>query len=268
MHRLGANTAKKPDAGAVAKGDILTMTPLEVNSRYIWSRSNEVESFAKTLGKVNGKVTIHGNDIPMLEKLLREVPDAALNPNVDIILPAGTLTDPTSKGLKEFIYNQKQQLSNKLVIRNKKLVEDFGETHMLTQDQIAGMTNIRSRFLDGHHKENPAGGWADEDMLAMDTYRKQFADRIGRQVDEVPDIWQVPQHVRAIYKTSPTKGQPRTSGIEGTELDNFITENMVTIKTHQRVYQDDLTRASEMVLGERLIRTVMPNITTTSAMVQ
>jgi len=262
--QLGNNAAKNASADSAANGDILTMSPLEVNARYIWSRSDEVESFATKLENPNTQIVVHGNDIPMLEKLLREVPDAATNPRVEIIIPDGTFIGPKEKGLKEYLFHQKVALSNELLERNAKLTADFKDMHTLTQEQIAAITNVRTRFLSGHLNDTPVGSYADTDMFAMDTYRAEFAKRIGKRVDEVPDVWKIPQHIRTVYKGEPKKA----GGIVGEELDNFITENMTTIKAHQRVYQGDLDRASSMalvgVLGEeaRTILGAAPVITT------
>jgi hypothetical protein len=252
----GNITGKYANAETASTGDIMNMSPRKVEARYAWSRSSELDNFAK------GPVTIHGNDIPMLEKLLREVPDAATNPNVKFILPENVIGDPKQMGLQEFVFGQKKLLANAMDAKNIAA----GKV-ILTQEQIAKNVNIRSRFLSGEQRTTPGGGEHPDDMLAIDAYTKETADKLGVEVvdgkiqigtsqEGGKSLHEIPQTVRAIYD-----GNPRKAGLNEVEVNNFVTENMVNIRLEQKAYVAGNNNASSGYLGAE-IWNALPEITT------
>ena len=255
------NTGKSASESTVGVGDIMNLTPREIEARYIWSRNSQLDDFSA------GPVTIHGNDIPMLEKLLREVPDAATNPNVKIILSEDAVGDPAIMGLQKYVFDQKIALANKLLEKNNKLIASRKESQLLNQAQIAKIVNVRDRVLSGELKTTPEGNFHQDDMLALDAYTAETAERLGAEVvdnkiqlgpsaEGGKEIWELPQTVRAVYD-----GARREGDLAVNEITNFVTENMVVIKEHQAVYQLGTNNAASYVLGTDIMA-ALPEITT------
>jgi len=264
------NTGKHANADTVTSGDIMrlkpdgtrAMSPREIEARYIWSRSEQLESFR------NGPIVIHGNDIPMLEKLLRERPGPIsglvdrVDSEVKFILPENAVGDPRVMGLQEYIFKQKINLAHQMDAGNIAA----GKV-ILTQEQIAKNVNIRNRVLSGEQRTTPTGDYHQDDMLALDAYTAETAENLGVEVignkiqigpskQGGKELWEIPQTVRSIYGSTRRK---RTVGAR--DIDNFVTENMVVIKEHQVAYQASADIAAGYVLGADIMA-ALPLITT------
>ena len=251
------NTGKAANSDTASVGDIMNLSPRTIEARYAWSRSSELTNFA------DGPVTIHGNDIPMLEKLLREVPDAATDPNVKFILAKNAVGDPKQMGLQSYIFKQKIALADQMDAKNIAA----GKV-ILTQEQMAKNVNIRSRVLSGETKATPGNDMLDpDDMLAIDAYTRETAEKLGVEVvdgkiqigtsqEGGKSLHEIPQTVRAVYD-----GKPRKAGLSEDEINNFVTENMVNIRLQQKVYVAATDNAASSYLGTKIWDS-LPNITT------
>lgn len=231
----GSVTAK---LGKQKPWNILVSDPLEANARYIWA--SKLKPFKPTAEK---PLTVHVNDIPLMEKVMRDVPSADL-PNVKFVgLDEG---ERIGASLQEFIGAKKIQISNKLLaIKGEAPIAGAAKSKTsLVQDEIAAMVNVKSSLLSGEVLRDPVNTFHLDDILAIQSHAEQYTKKLveqgARKAAAGPiDIWKVPQHIKLTYDTKPFRG-----------VNNHVVENMAIIKEQQKLYQEGTSRASAAILGK------------------
>lgn len=229
LFNLHANTGKKLKLAKPVIWNPLKTDVFEANARYIWaSRLDKFEPTAKAPLKIDV------NDIPLMEKVWK---DTVNNPDslrhVEFTgLDANEFVDAAN--LLDFIGTKKVELANKL-LRIQGVTKN--------QDEIAAIVNVKSKFLAGEVTAPSVGQFAAKDILAMqdhaETYTRKLIDQgARREADGVVDIWNIPQHLKLTYDTTPFAG-----------INNHVVENMTIIKEQQKLYQEGTSRASASVLG-------------------
>jgi predicted XRE-type DNA-binding protein len=221
------NTGKRTlIPGASKPWNILQADALEANARYIWA--SKLPKFEPTAAK---PLTVHVNDIPLMEKVMLELADT---PAMEHVKFAGLAKNEfVGRSLQDFLGKRKVALANKML-----------ENKVLKQDEIAAIVNVKSSFLSGEVVRDSVSEYSLKDLLAMqdhaETYTKDLiAKGARREAEGVVDIWNIPQHVNLTYDTTPFK-----------TLNNFTTENMVIIKEQQKLYQEGTARAAAKILGD------------------
>ena len=228
---------------AAAKGkkgkawNILKVNPLEANARYIWAAALDLKGMLAKKGVSALHVDV--NDIPLMEKVMLEFGDSPEIANIKFL----NLRDDEILGtsLKEFIGNKKVELANKLL---RQVAEEGAEVAPKHQEEIAAIVNVKNSFLNGDLVRDPVGGYSLKDILALQDHAEELTAKLvaqgARKAEAgVVDIWNVPQHIKMTYDTTPFKG-----------INNFVLDNMVIIKEQQKLYQQGTSRASASVLGE------------------
>lgn len=223
----------------------LEKTVLETNARHIWAQ--ELPKLDVLAAKQKSKIIeVHANDVPMLEKLLRDIPDAMNDPRVRIVGQDGTQPLAEGVGLRKFIENQKLFLANKLH-DNSVALSTSNKGPLLKQEEIAAMVNVKTSLLSGEVRINAANDLlAESDIFAMQSYTSEYANLLkaqGMRAEKADalKIWNVPQNVRMLYDTN--KYVPDS-------MPNHTTTNMAIIKEQQKLYQEGLDKASRYVLGD------------------
>lgn len=215
-----------------AKWNILRANPFEAQARYIWA--SKLPKFEPT---AKNPLVVDVNDIPLMEKVLLEVTDPEALANVKFTGLAKE--ESMGSNLRDFIGDKKVALSNRLLA-----IKGETELGLHNQDEIAAIVNVKSSLLNGEVLRDATENYNLADMLAMqshaETYTKQLVDQGSRKAsDGAVDIWNVPQHVKLTYDTTPFRG-----------INNFVVENMAIIKEQQKLYQEGTSRASASILGE------------------
>lgn len=223
LGKIGAN-GKPAKAWNIFKAD-----PLEVNARYILA--SKLKPFKSS---VETPLTVNVNDIPFMEKVLKDI----TNPDELATVKFTGLADGEAMGssLFEFIGNKKIDIANKML-------EEVGSETTLHQEQIAAIVNVKSSLLSGVVKRSATSTYAPSDILAMQDHAAKYTEQMVKQGSRFPadgpvDIWNVPQHVKIVYNTD---------GLQG--INNFVAENMNIIKTNQKIYAEASDRASAVALG-------------------
>lgn len=215
--------------------DVLENTVLTNNARYIWA--SELPHF-NTL--VKGKIIeVSANDIPILEKLYRDIPDSLRDPRVKIVNQDPSQPIAEGIGIRKFIENQK------IFLANRAHDDSLLSINPLNQEQIAANMNVRVSMLSGEVGKDMTNFVPDSDLFAMQSYTDDYAQLLianGMRESKALDIkiWNVPQHIRSVYDTT-------TLVERGTN--NAVIENMVIIAEQQNVYQAGLNNASLFALG-------------------
>lgn len=214
--------------------NILLEDNLKTNARYAWAAN-----LPRLTPTAKNPFTVHVNDIPLMEKVLTEV----VGEDLAHVRFAG-LKEGESLGanLQTFLGDKKLELANKLLkIR--------GETGALkVQDEIAAIVNVRSTLLSGEVLHSPTSPYHLNDMLALQSYAESYTKMLinqgaRKESDGLINLWKIPQHIKMTYDAAPFKG-----------INNFVVENMATIKAQQKLYTEGVERSAAFVLGDDLVR--------------
>lgn len=192
-----------------------TKNHLEAEARYIW---------ADKTAELKLGMTIHENDIPLLEK--------AFDKNFldfDMVLENG----------QKVSLDSTQELFEHLRGTKEKLVTQLQMAKKFTNEEIAKITNTRLAFVEGEHSSDLAA-----DLLARQTAQKEYTQRL---IDKglwdaskgEKDISLLPTHFKISYDTSALAG-----------VDNNVIDAMSYIKTKQKVIQQDVDRVVAKHAGE------------------
>lgn len=205
---------------------------LETNARYMWAQN--LDTFKATAKE---PLKVHVEDIPLMEKVLADIPEE----NLRFVEFAGMKEgESIGASLHNFLGDKKIELANKLLGPNAAAVR--------TQDEIAALVNVKSSLLNGEVLKDSVSTYAPKDIFALQDYAEQYTNVLiangSRRAEQgVVDIFNVPQHVRLTYDTTPFKG-----------INNHVVENMAIIKEQQKLYQEATSRASASVLGKDYFR--------------
>jgi len=239
--------------------DALKSNPLEAQARLLWA--GELRNFRTN-------IPIDEYDTALLERLYVQ-----FNPEHTIALRnGGTYTAPTQEDLLYFLRDKKLEVVNKLqeatasglvgadaervverlnaILANPEIPEatkvstakmrDIYKLRaaMLTQDEIASMVNVKPRYLSGIEDSNLTN-----DIFALQSYSEKYTkdlvDSGARRADAgIVNVALVPQHIKMSYDATPFVK------LHGNEVDNIV-----RIKQIQKLYTDDMDRASAVVLG-------------------
>jgi hypothetical protein len=218
--------------------NILRSDPFESQARYIWA--SKLKPFAPT---VNKPLTVHVNDIPLMEKVMLELGD---DPAAMVNVKFAGLDEGEFIGdsIQEFIGARKVIVANKLLNIRGEVAAAEGAKRTLIQDEIAAMVNVKSSFLNGEVVRDAVNNYHLDDILALQSHAEAYTGKLVQQgtrkaTDGVVDIWAIPQTVKMTYDTKPFAN-----------LNNHVVENMAIIKTQQKLYQEGTSRASAAVLGK------------------
>lgn len=233
------NVGKKPKLARPITHSTVKAGVLETNARYIWA--DRLEQFTPSASKPY-KVDV--NDLPLLEKMYLDTID-----NADALAHVeftGLRADEfVGENLFEFVAAKKIEVANKLLGR---------KTNPVVQDEIAAMVNVKSSLLSGAVKESPVNTFHADDIFAMQDhtarYTQKLVDQGSRHKSEgLVDLWTQPQHIKMTYDTTPFN-----------DVNNFVLENMVTIKAQQKLYQEGTARASAQTGSLREFYDQLPEI--------
>lgn len=223
---MGKNAAKSK-----ATWDITKSTPLEANARHIWAQ--ELAPFTPS---AKNPIFIDVNDIPMMEKILRDTENLADDVMQHVtFVEAGKKIDLT-ESLFDTLATKKIEIANKLLVTKSKTPYN--------QEEIAAMVNVKSSALSGELVADGVTEYSKKDFLAMQDHAEEYTKRLVAQgvrksTDEPVKIWDVPQTIKMSYNTKPFEG-----------IDNHMIEGMTVIKEQQKLYQEANARASANALGK------------------
>ncbi|RKZ66089.1 MAG: hypothetical protein DRQ44_07210, partial [Gammaproteobacteria bacterium] len=225
--------------------NIVRASTLEANARYLWAA--KLPTFKPTAIK---PITVHVDDIPLMEKVLADVQPEALKNITFVGLKEGEM-DVLSAGLQRFLGERKVQIANRLLnIRGESAIRAGGPLKKpLVQEEIAAIVNVKSKMLDGVLKVDATNPYHLDDMLAMQSHtqdytKKLIAQGVREEKDGLVELYKVPQHIKLTYDL---KAASSTNPLAG--VNNFVVENMVIIKEQQRLYQEGTSRAVASAVG-------------------
>lgn len=234
-YNIGAKAGEKGKSWNPLKADVIT-----TNARYLWAQ--KLEKFNPT---ANSQITVHVNDIPLMEKVLLEVPPEQMQfvKFTGLDAKAG---EEIGSDLLGFIGRRKIQLANKMLVKELKKTPDdvLKEGSKATQVEIAAKVNVKSSLLNGELSPSTVSEYAAKDVLAMQdhaaVYTQKLVDAgVRTEAQGLVSLTARPQHMRMDYDAAPFKG-----------INNFVAENMVRIKEQQKLYQDGTSRAAAGILGK------------------
>lgn len=244
---LKANLVKADGQGKFKKTehwDTLKASPLEQQARYMWA--SKLEKFKPTAA---APLTVHINDFALMEKVVRDVAQEDLQ-HVRFL---GTKSKGAPAGLEanlmDFLGQRKIDMAMDMLYAGK----------LKTQEEIAAVLNVRPSFLSGEQFASPVGQFSPDDIMALQSYSRDYTDKLIRQGDwearkGVVDVWNVPSTLRLTYDAAP-EGTTPLAGIT-----NFVAENMVIIKAQQQLYQEGVDRGVAVALGNKVMD-ALPEIT-------
>lgn len=222
----------------------------ELDARYEWAKF--IDPLLPRI--VKGKsLAIHQDDIPLLEKLYLENPDALNLGGIKIVgqdVFSGKRVDLTElakgTGLQEFIGQRKVFEANRLARGEKNAAGKVVQTYK--QEQIASMVNMRNDALSGVLDNAPVNTFSDRDLFARNSYAEDYTALLKKSGALKEDaatvsLTEVPQHVRMVTDAT---------DLNLARMDNNDIRAMDYIKGQQKVYTDGLNiaAASPNVLGK------------------
>ena len=231
--------------------NIATTSALEADARYIWAAG--LPKFAPTPSKL---LTVHVDDIPLMEKVLTDLGDDAL---MNVRFAGLKDGEVIANSLEEFIGIRKIALANARLriageadTAGKSILETVKGTvkaKPLVQDEIASIVNVKSSLLSGDVVKSPTTTYHATDVFARQANAEAYTQKLIDQGSWKKELGlvrmhDVPQHVKLAYNLKLAQGEGSLRGIN-----NFVVENMMIIKEQQKLYQMGLGRASGSALG-------------------
>jgi len=243
----------KPKKGSAARAWTSTRaTAIETQARLAW-----VSKLPRFAPSIKNPITIHVDDIPMMEKLLFDLGDEGLAKAGEAVRFAGLKSgegEILGSNLLDFIVNKKLEIAFKLVKSKGEGVTRLKDgvpvpiKKPLKQDEIAAIVNVRSSMLNGEVVR--ANGSAEfRDVFALQSYADDYTEFMikngtFKEGTARVDIWNVPQHVKLVYNLKKASQKAPLKGIN-----NFVVENMVIIQEQQKLY----TAATSIAAREALL---------------
>lgn len=229
------NLGKTSKLGLAKAWNVLKADPLEAQARYIWATN-----LPKFTPSAKSPLTIHVDDIPLMEKLALDVTDPIAFSHVKFKGLADTEAAPTVGSIQDFLGDRKIALANRLL--------DPEAAAFRTQEEIASMVNVKNSLLSGDVVKNSTSAYHPSDIYAMQDHAEKYTAKLVEQglrkeKEGIVKIWNIPQHVQLTYDATPFAG-----------INNFVVENMAIIKQQQKLYQEGTSRASAAVLKEDYAR--------------
>lgn len=220
-HNLKADVTKNPPF------NIFQADALKAQARYIW-----VNKLPKLEVSADKPFRVHMNDIPMLEKVARDLGDDPIA--LSHIKFEGQGPKLTTGSIHDFVAAKKYEVALKLAKRQA----------APTQDEIAAIVNVKSASLTQHAAASGANKFAKEDIYALQDHMEKYtAEQIKKGLwkedDGLIELWRKPQHIKMTYEMSAFKG-----------IDNNLIEQVALIKSQQKLYQESTAKASAGVLGK------------------
>ncbi|GAG86842.1 unnamed protein product, partial [marine sediment metagenome] len=160
------------------------------------------------------------------------------------------------RNLEEFIGDRKVAIATRFAARKGEGVINTRTgkplKNSLSQEEIAAIVNVKSKFLGGELKVSAGSKYHTDDIFAYQSYTQDYNKLLDakdiRSINKEPvQIWNVPQNLKFTYDNNILKRVDRKTGKAtspqsapllgdlGTSQ-NFVTENMVILKEQQSVY--------------------------------
>ena len=211
---------------------------IATNARYIWAQS--LPAFKPTALK---PLSISTKDIPLMEKVLKDIPEADYQYVKFTDLAAGEVSPTTFTGLHDLVGTEKIQLANDLLTRT------VGKTKLkgnYNQEEIAAIANVKNSMLSGQVLQSNGTKFDSKDLFAMQDHAATYTAMLRKNGEKIPegkvvDIWHVPQNVKLVYNVKPYMHKGA--------INNFVIENMATIKAQQQLYQEGSRKMSDLALS-------------------
>lgn len=224
-YNVGAKAGAKGTAWDIYKAD-----NIETNARYIWAQN--LAPFKPT---AKSPVTVHVNDLPLMEKVLRDVAPEDMQFVKFTGLDAKTGEEIGSDFL-QYLGRKKVEVANKMLATKSKIP--------LKQEEIAARVNVKNSMLSGEMAAEAVGEYAAKDILAMQDHAATYTQQLIKaglrsERDGIVPIWNTPQHMKLTYNNAPFAG-----------LDNHVAEAMVIMKEQQKLYQLGADNAFASILGK------------------
>jgi hypothetical protein len=187
----------------------------EAEARYIW---------ADKTAKLKDGMTIHENDLPLLEKALGEKLTS-----INVKTASGDLVP----------MNSSMEIFEQLRASKDAVIAQLSEKTKLTTAEIAKIANVKVSYVEGSHSANLV-----EDILArQDAAKKYTQAKIDKGLwsadKEIIDISTKPAHFKISYDTTPLKG-----------MDGNVLKGMERIKATQKIYQQGVDNVFADQAGE------------------
>jgi len=204
----------------------LLWDPLSKASKLSWRDAELRYIWADQLTKLPENALIHGNDIPLLERFLKDG-------NVDLRIQVGKteFKPSTPQELREFIISRKDALSNDLMLKRIDKLDPESDSIETITAAIGKTLNMRVNWLEGTREVvDPSKGYFAWQTLGEETAALRKAK--GLTPIDTPSYYQ-PQLAKINYKI-PDPLNPNAS--------SFVTDAMVHIKQQQKLFQEQADR--------------------------
>jgi len=224
--------------------NIMKATALETNARYGW-----VSKLPKFTPNEKAPLVVDINDIPMLEKVVRDVTDPDMLEHVRLAGVEGKSAVAITGDLTDLVIAQKLKVANELLKQTGGALK--------TQEEIAAIVNMRSSALSGILVRDPIREINSADAFALQHHAEQYTRKLVAQGDwdeakGLVDIHNVPHTLKLTYNLTPTGRLP----FQG--INNFVVENMVIIKQQQKLYQEGVDKAVSTALPKGIYDQLEP----------
>ena len=202
--------------------DATEVSHFEAEARTIWATATDVFGAALEKGK---KITIGGNDIPLLEKAYLQ----GLLPEIAVTHRGKTslISFNTAEEFKQYVADTKLQMFDRLVTKQK-----------LDAAEAAKIVNVSEEFIAGGLQR----GAVEDSMFAFQTQKSKWEASFaaeGRR-PEAGEFWDHPTWGKVIKDTS---------GVEGT--DGNVVYGLTAIAEKKKLYEEGAERAVAPIFGER-----------------
>lgn len=225
------NTKELWDAGVLTGKTSHTLA----EARYIWAD--------KVLPFIKDDTVIHANDIPLLERVRKDLA-AGTSVRYKISYPDGSVgTGLTGQALEKHLASTKIDLANNLlesmVFRGSVPVEHGTEA-------IAKIVNVKQSFLEGTRGDP-----------LVDLYAKQAADKahhatlvakgLRSDAEDIADTAFLPKYAKMAYENKSLM-----------DMDGNVIDGMIWIKQQQKLYQDSADRVFAKNAGADIDSAALP----------
>jgi hypothetical protein len=223
----GFTTAKLWDP--LAKNTKLSWREAEL--RHIWA--NEAKSLPENL-------TIHANDIPLLERMLKDNRlDFKIVPNEKV---TEAITFSSRAEFERFLIEHKEELANSLLAKRLGKVKADTDPIETTTAAIAKVVNVKQAYLEGTRNTiNPRADLFAWQSLSEQIHAQKIASGVRNQSDDVVPEYFQPKVAKINYKVE-----------NQISADGHILDALVFIKSRQKVLHEDAIRVVTKQAGSKI----------------
>lgn len=231
--------------------------PLSKYGKLSWREAELRHIWADTVKTLPENLTIHANDIPLLERMLRDnrldfkiVPDEKISEAVSFA---------SRREFEQFLVKQKEELANKLLAKRIDKLNPETDPIETTTAAIAKVVNVKESYLSGTRSANPNAdlfAWQD---LSQAIHAQKIAQGVRSQSSDVIPAYLQPTLAKINYRLTDQLAA----------ADGHVFDAMAFIKARQKTLQEDAERVVSKQAGsaiaDRMVEVTLDDLKRTNS---